>query len=306
MKTEIPNLPPISQVSSEPQISDLRYVNPEKQELSLIANPPQADLHNPQVNPTNTDLLPSVKHKNLVSSSYVNLPFPDLAEGKSEESLENVNELDILIRQLKQTKLTKTNRRIAFEPVIQLTENLLNDNHSGAMFYKVLNILYPERLDLYLAAVRIALDAAEDGPQVNQGAVFVRALRDLAEEAGVDLGLKQSIERDLDHPEGVLGTQVPPQEDYALPPLAPPSLNEAIWSETQALLRPQMTKATYDAVIQGTKLMGRENGNYVVGVSTEMAHAWLENRLRDIVRRALSTVIGVSVNVEFRLTNGLR
>jgi chromosomal replication initiation ATPase DnaA len=87
----------------------------------------------------------------------------------------------------------------------------------------------------------------------------------------------------------------------SLPPLAPPSVNEAIWAETQSVLRPQMTRATYDTIIQGTMLLGRENGNYVVGVQTEMAKEWLENRLRDIVRRALSSVIGVTVNVEFRL-----
>jgi chromosomal replication initiation ATPase DnaA len=102
--------------------------------------------------------------------------------------------------------------------------------------------------------------------------------------------------------ENGLGTQVP-NDPVSLSPLAQPSVNEAIWAETQAVLRPQMTRATYDTIIQGTRLLGRENGNYIIGVQTEMAKEWLENRLRDIVRRALSNVIGVTVNVEFRLTN---
>jgi hypothetical protein len=161
--------------------------------------------------------------------------------------------------------------------------------------------LYPTRLDLYVAAVRVALEAAEIDPQINQGAIFVRALRDFADEAGVELGLKQTSERELESREAdSLGTQVPNMMT-SLPPLAPPSVNEAIWAETQSVLRPQMTRATYDTIIQGTMLLGRENGNYVVGVQTEMAKEWLENRLRDIVRRALSSVIGVTVNVEFRL-----
>ncbi|HXW01191.1 MAG TPA: DnaA N-terminal domain-containing protein, partial [Anaerolineae bacterium] len=139
--------------------------------------------------------------------------------------------------------------------------------------------------------------------QINLGAVFVRALRDFAAEAGVDLGLRPTSDRDLNSQEvNGLGTQVP-NDTESLSPLAQPSVNEAIWAETQAVLRPQMTRATYDTIIQGTRLLGRENGNYIIGVQTEMAKEWLENRLRDIVRRALSNVIGVTVNVEFRLTN---
>jgi hypothetical protein len=182
-----------------------------------------------------------------------------------------------------------------------LTEVLLNDNHSGAMFYKVLNVLYPVWLDLYTTAIRVALEAAETESQVNRGAVFVRALRDFADEVGLDLGLKQISDREIDiQPEEDMGTRVP-TDPSLLPSLTPPSVNEAIWAETQSLLRPQMTRATYDTIIQGTRLIRREDGIYIIGVQTEMAKEWLENRLQDIVRRALSSVVGVSVNVEFRL-----
>jgi hypothetical protein len=267
------------------------------------ANPDQPNSHMAAVNPNNSDLLPSVKQNKPGLDGYVNLSFSSLPKGKSEESDKNVNELDILIKQLKYNNLNKKSRRPAFEPIIRLTETLLKDNHSEAMFYKVLNALYPERLDLYVAAVQVALEAGEIESQINLGAVFVRALRDFAAEAGVDLGLRQTSDRDLNsQEEKELGTQVP-NESVSLPPLAQPSVNEAIWAETQAVLRPQMTRATYDTIIQGTRLLGRENGNYIIGVQTEMAKEWLENRLRDIVRRALSNVIGVAVNVEFRLTN---
>jgi hypothetical protein len=301
-----PGLPEISREGPELQKTDLPYVNPQNAELPLVANLEQSSLPMTNVNPVNSDSLTSVKQNKPELDAYVNLSFSNLPPGKSEESSKNVNELYLLIKQLKQSNLSKHLRRNAFEPVIRLTETLLKDNHSGAMFYKVLNALYPERLDLYVAAIRVALNAAETELPINQGAVFVRALRDFADEAGVDLGLRSALDNESNSQEDdLLGTQVP-ISTVSLPPLAASTVNEAIWAETQAVLRPQMTKATYDTIIQRTILLGRENGNYIIGVQTEMAKEWLENRLRDIVRRALSNVIGAAVNVEFRLTNTVR
>lgn len=301
VKREKSGLPQISERGSKPEKADLPYVNLENVELPQIANSKQTGLTEGLVNQDNSDLLPRVKQKISVSDGYVNLSFSHLPEGKSVESGRNVNELDILIKQLKKINLSKNSKRNAFEPIIRHTALLLNDHHSEAMFYKVLNALYPNRLDLYTAAVEVALEAAEIDPQANQGAIFVRALRDFADDAGIELGLKSAPEREIANREDeTLGTPVP-KEMTSLPPLAPPSVNEAIWAETQTVLRPQMTRATYDTIIQQTMLLGRENGIYMIGVQTEMAKEWLENRLRDIVRRALSSVIGVSVNVEFRL-----
>ncbi len=293
------DLPQISAKIRESENTDLRYVNPSNPDLRQLPNRTSSDLHNPIVNPTNSDLLIGVKQQNLELHSYVNPSFPGLSETKSEKSGTYVNELDILIQQLKKYRTAKNLRRDVFEPVIALTETLLQDNHSRAMLYKVLTALYPQRLDLYVAAVEVALETAETEPEINRGAVFVRTLRDYAVEAGVDLGLKSGREPDSP-PDEPMGTRVPTEISF-LPPLAMPSINEAIWAETQAVLRPQMTRATYDSIIQGTILMGRENGNYLIGVHSEMSKEWLENRLRDIVRRALSSVIGVPVNVEFRL-----
>jgi hypothetical protein len=287
-----PNLP-------QPDSTDLRYVNPQGVELHRSANRTLPGLHKFFMNSVNSDLLVSVKQQNLELQSYVNPLLADLDNDKSEKSVNYVNELDILIQQLKQRKITKNLRKDAFEPIVSLTEKLLQDNHSRAMLYKVLTVLYPERVDLYVAAVNVALSEAEIEPNVNRGAVFVRALREFADDAGVDLGLKSGREGASIVEESV-GTRVP--TDFpSLPSLTVPSVNEAIWAETLAVLRPQMTRATFDTIIQGTSLIGREDGDYIVGVQSEMAKEWLENRLRDIVRRALSSVIGVPVNVEFRL-----
>lgn len=177
---------------------------------------------------------------------------------------------------------------------------MLDDYHSTALFYKILGVLFPERLDLYVAAVREALYVVEDNPHTNSGAVFVNAMREFAEEAGVNLGLKRpSSTTEADSQ--ALETQLPMLSQQTL---TPPSVGEAIWAETQVVLQRQMTRATYDAVLQGTKLVGREDNIYVIGVQSTMAHEWLENRLRDVVQRALSSVVGLSVSIEFRLLNG--
>ena len=296
------DLPQISQASSNPQNLDTRYVNRQEVELPVEANPNQAGSHNVLVNPDSSDLPVDVKQDYADLDSYVNPLIPSLHKYKSEKSGKNVNELIILIQQLKQYNPRKRPQKDIFEPIVRLTEDLLLDNHSTAMLYKVLTALYPERLDLYIQAVEVSLQAAETQPQVNRGAVFVRALRELADGAGVDLGLKSTTNSEEVRSESheLLGTWVP----TAPPPaLSPPSVDEAIWAETQSTLRHQMARATYDALIQGTKLLGRENGIYVIGVQSEMAKEWLENRLRGTVQRALSSVLGVTVEVEFRLLN---
>jgi hypothetical protein len=307
VKRDKARLPKISENFPEPEFSDLHYVNQKGQGSPIQANPNELDLHNSVVNPDNTDLLTSVKQENLELDTYVNQPQSDLHNPKSEETGKNVNKLDILIQNIKHKNVSRASRKIAFEPIVQLTEDLLDDHHSTAMFYKVLGVLYPERLDLYVAAVRVALQAIEDGPLTNSGAVFVNTLRDFADVAGVDLGLKRSSTRSEetrpDKSDKNLGIQLP---ILSAPTFTPPSVDEAIWSETQSVLRRQMTRATYDAVIQGTELLGREKGIYVVGVQSKMAQEWLANRLHDVVQRALSNVLGVAVTIEFRVVNGSR
>lgn len=295
------DLPSISPSNSNPDSSDSHYVNQKTSNSLKGANPPVMGLHNDIVNPDSSDLPTPVKQHNTDLGNYVNQAQTDLHNYKSEESGKNVNELDILIQHIKHKQVSRYSRKKAFEPIISLTETLLDDNHSTAMFYKVLNALYPERLDLYVASVRIALQAAEDDPSANLGAIFVRTLRDFAEVAGVDLGLKKASTTSTSEPQSrseSVGTQMPMM---SMRDIAPPSVDEAIWSETQLVLKRQMTKATYNTVVQGTRLLRRDEGMYVIGVQSEMAHEWLENRLQDIVKRALSSVVGTTVKIKFEL-----
>jgi hypothetical protein len=278
------------------------YVNQSNPDLGHEANSGQLDLHNQEVNRHNPDLLPTVKQHNLELSSYVNPNNLVSPPDESEDSGKNVNELDLLIYQLKRNNLQKKVRRESFEPIIRLTEQLLDDNHSRGMLVKVLKALYPQRLDLYVAAVRVALAAADEDLQVNKGAVFVRTLREFADVAGVSLGLRGNTPPPA-NAEDVAGNLAAPAEPPPAPFAAPPAA-EAIWAETQLVLRRQMTQATYNAIIQGTVLLGWDETGYIIGVRTEMAKEWLENRLYDIVQRALSGVVGEPVGIKFRLHSG--
>ncbi len=79
------------------------------------------------------------------------------------------------------------------------------------------------------------------------------------------------------------------------------SLEDAIWSETLSTLKGRMPKGTFNSIMQGTQLLGLEDDTYIVQVATKHAKAWLDNRLKKVVERALSTVIGTTVKVDFRL-----
>lgn len=294
-----PELPQISTPVSKPQNPDLLYVNRTASDLPHSLKPSQDDLHNGIVKPDYPGLPHHVKQDNSGLEDYVNPLNPPLPPTKSEDSKKNVNELDILIQQLKRNNIRRNLRRDTFEPIIRLTETLLEDTHSTGMFFKVLNALYPERLDLYVAAVRVALDIAHNGPQTNRGAVFVKTVREFAEVAGIDLGLKGGNSEAVTEveAEGNPGSQ----SFTPSPVLIPPSLDEALWTETQLVLRRQMTRATYEAIIQGTMLLRQEGNTYLIGTHTEMAKEWLENRLHDIVQRALASVVGEEVIIEFQL-----
>jgi hypothetical protein len=103
------------------------------------------------------------------------------------------------------------------------------------------------------------------------------------------------------HSPGTGEDSAPPAETF-LPLPIPTQAEETIWTETQAMLRRQMTRATYDAIMAQTSLLAQGEDGCVVGVKSEMAKEWLENRLKDIVKRALASVLGAPVkDIKFSL-----
>jgi hypothetical protein len=252
------------------------------------------------VNPGNPDSQPPVKQYYVDSLVDVILDSTDLPYDKSEEIRENVNQLSQLIEQLKQLKHYKRNYLQILEPVITFTERLLDDYHSTKMLYKVLRVLFPDYMDIYVLAIEKALIAASVKPKVNKGAVFVSTIRQYADEAEIDLGLQSSDDTAGGHQPTVPG-RIESREISMSSQNSVSSVEEAIWSETLSKLQGQMTKGAFDSVMQKTNLVSIEDDIYIVQVAAPSAKEWLENRWRAVVERALSSVIGVKVKVSFRL-----
>ncbi len=245
------------------------------------------------VNPSTPDLPSGVKQVSSDLASRVNGNSANSPLRKSGFIANNVNKLESYIHQLKQYKLQKRNYQQLLEPVVSFTETLLDDYHSTAMLYKVAKNLFPDDMDLYVAAVEKSLLAYSMDEGVNRGAIFVRTLRDLANEAGVDLGFRST---------SVATSQLSlvPKETQ-LEPMPQLSVEDAIWDETLSILQGQMTKAMFNSVMQSTSLVGAENDTYIVNAGSAMAKDWLENRLKNVVRRTLTNVVGAKVEVEFRV-----
>lgn len=295
LKSRQTNLPQLSE-------TDINNVTSSDADLPTSGHSDRERLTSQDVNRNNPDLLPPVKQYYVDSSLDVTTNTSDSHYGKSDVTADNVNKLNLLIEQLKSLKHQKRNYLQILEPVVVLTERLLEDYHSTAMLYKVLKILFPDYTDIYVSAVEEALVAHAVEDSLNKGAIFVRTVRQLADEVGIDLGFRQSeetpIERSLER-----GALAPPMMTAPLSttPELSTSLEDAIWSETLSMLRGRMPKGTFNSVMQGTQLLGLEDDTYIVRVATKHAKAWLDNRLKKVVERALSTVIGTTVKVDFRL-----
>jgi len=72
-----------------------------------------------------------------------------------------------------------------------------------------------------------------------------------------------------------------------------------IWQATLGELQLQMTKATFDTWLKNTSLISYEDGTFIVGVHNTYAKEWLENRLLSTIKRALTSIVGRSVEVKF-------
>jgi len=72
-----------------------------------------------------------------------------------------------------------------------------------------------------------------------------------------------------------------------------------IWSATLGELQLQMTQATFDTWLRGSRLLKYENGTVVVAVKNGYAKDWLQNRLLATIKRTLARQVGQPVDVKF-------
>jgi hypothetical protein len=175
-------------------------------QVRSLERPPtrRGDYYAPVKSQNLTLRLESVRSENITSRSSVKSQNPTLQSGvmsenptlqsrKVTKSDTNVNELTVYITNELNLKAT-SNRRIrkTLGPVVDMAEVILDDYHSAAMFYKVLLALYPDHLDIFLQAIDEAIGIGEADSEANLGALFVSILKELAAEAGIDLGFKGS------------------------------------------------------------------------------------------------------------------
>jgi hypothetical protein len=134
---------------------------------------------------------PDVKSVRPTSQSGITSENPTSQSRKVAEPDRNVKQLTTYIINELNLELTSKRRiRKALRSVVNMAEVILDDYHSTAMLYKVLLALYPDHLDIFLQAIEEAVGIGETDSEANLGALFVSILKELAAEAGIDLGFK--------------------------------------------------------------------------------------------------------------------
>ncbi|MFQ6611367.1 MAG: hypothetical protein ACE5D7_11310, partial [Fidelibacterota bacterium] len=124
-----------------PQSVKSSGVNQNDDDLQLAHKPGEQRFTANGVNPVFPDLPASVKQYSLELQASMNNHSSDLHYRKSEKVARNVNKLETYINNLITKTLPKRNLRLFFEPVIGETEKLLEDYHSKAMLFKVVQRL---------------------------------------------------------------------------------------------------------------------------------------------------------------------
>ncbi|MGB9592657.1 MAG: DnaA N-terminal domain-containing protein, partial [Anaerolineae bacterium] len=71
------------------------------------------------------------------------------------------------------------------------------------------------------------------------------------------------------------------------------------WQATLGELQLQLAKSTFDAWLRDTTLVAAEDGVYTIGARNSYARDWLDHRMRGLVKRTLTRIVGRQVDVRF-------
>ena len=74
---------------------------------------------------------------------------------------------------------------------------------------------------------------------------------------------------------------------------------QQLWRTSLGELQLQMTRATFDTWLRGSKVVAAENGTLTVGVRHAYAVDWLQNRLMPVIKRTVERHAGREITVEF-------
>ncbi|MDQ3248328.1 MAG: DnaA/Hda family protein, partial [Chloroflexota bacterium] len=75
----------------------------------------------------------------------------------------------------------------------------------------------------------------------------------------------------------------------------------SVWQTLVSELALQMPSASYNTWVRDTWVIGYEDGEFMIGIPNAYARDWLENRLRNKIKRSLSSLVRRSVQVNFRV-----
>jgi len=77
-----------------------------------------------------------------------------------------------------------------------------------------------------------------------------------------------------------------------------------IWEIARSQLRLQMTRGTYETWVRDTVCLTHEDGAFVIGVANAYAKDWLSLRLRPLIKRTLTSIVGHAVDITFVVQPG--
>ncbi|MCL0102386.1 chromosomal replication initiator protein DnaA [Dehalococcoidia bacterium] len=79
---------------------------------------------------------------------------------------------------------------------------------------------------------------------------------------------------------------------------------KGVWEAALGVLELQVTKANYQTWLKDSIGLSFKNGRFTVGVPNTFTVEWLEKRLRHLIKKTLSGIVGGPVEVEFQVYPG--
>lgn len=84
-------------------------------------------------------------------------------------------------------------------------------------------------------------------------------------------------------------------------PVVPLTADEQLWARVLAQIVMEVPKSTFENYVRATRLLRVEADAYVIGAANTYAVAWLDNRLRAVVKRTLESLLKRPVEVAFEV-----
>ncbi|WP_347245963.1 DnaA N-terminal domain-containing protein [Thermogutta sp.] len=78
---------------------------------------------------------------------------------------------------------------------------------------------------------------------------------------------------------------------------------ERLWQRALGELQLELTRATFETWLRGSRAIACEDGTFVIRVANTYARDWLESRLKPVVERVLTRVVGQPTTVRFIVNN---